>query len=246
MPLLVLAAMLGIVGYGIANGGGFSARFARLVRQSSRPRVILAWAIGTFVSYGVTSVVAIALLGRDAAYADMPFELRLVAWRLGLSGTTDPETLRWFALSAGLGAAIGILLLLLLRLAGRTPIGLRYRSPAAVRERGDVLAASALALAAGVSEELFFRLALPLVVAIVSGSGVIGIAIGWAAFVALHRHQGRVGMVAVGLIGGALTFLYLASGQLWLVICLHVAIDLNALVLRPIISGRGSARIAKS
>ena len=39
--------------------------------------------------------------------------------------------------------------------------------------------------------------------------------------------------LGVALVGAALTYLYLLTGRLWVVMLVHVAIDLNALILRP-------------
>ena len=100
--------------------------------------------------------------------------------------------------------------------------------------RGDeVGAALALSAAAGIGEELFFRLTVPLLAASVFGSAVLGCALGWALFTLAHRYQGRGGMLAVSVVGAVLGWLYLATGQLWVVIVLHALVDANALVVRP-------------
>jgi membrane protease YdiL (CAAX protease family) len=131
------------------------------------------------------------------------------------------------------GIAAGVGILAIRRRLGKRQIGFAYRSPAVARERDERLPATLLALSAGVSEELFFRLTLPLLFALVFGQGALGLALSLAAFAALHRHQGVLGMIAVTLVGAWLTYLYLLTGALWVAILLHVLIDLHALVLRP-------------
>lgn len=233
MAWALLAAALGIVGYGVAHGGGFSARFAALVGRTSRSRVVLGWAMGTGITYGLSSLVALALLGRGSAVAIMPDELAQAAWGLGLPARSDATVAATLGGCALLGAAGGVAILWVRRRMGRGAIGLRYRSPAAATSRGEAPAAIALALAAGVGEELFFRLLLPLLFALTIGSANAGFAVSLVAFTMLHRHQGTVGMVAVAITGAALTYLYLLTGALWVLVVVHVAIDLNALILRP-------------
>ena len=188
---------------------------------------------GTFITYGATSVIALFALGRGDGFVSIPVELRDAAWALGLPASIDTATLRVLGACLALGIALGIGVLVVRRRRGKMPIGLRYRSPAAWRAGDAAFPVVALSLAAGVAEEAFFRLTLPLLVAACFGSGLAGILVGWIAFVALHRHQGVVGMLAVGLVGAALTLVYLATGRLWVVMFLHVVIDLNALLLRP-------------
>lgn len=99
-----------------------------------------------------------------------------------------------------------------------------------------------LAISAGVTEELFFRLWLPLIVTLACGSGAVGMGVGTAAFAAMHRYQGWAGMAA-NLIGGALlAALYMGTGSLWVAIAVHALVDLNALVLRPWVASRVVAR----
>ncbi|RDE04878.1 CPBP family intramembrane glutamic endopeptidase [Sphingomonas aracearum] len=106
------------------------------------------------------------------------------------------------------------------------------------RWREELPAAAFLSLVAGVSEELFFRLVLPVLFALVGGGALAGFVVGTAAFALLHRYQGWRGMLATALVGIVLAVLYLASGQLWVAMAAHAAIDLNALVVRPLAGGR--------
>nr|WP_246346552.1 CPBP family intramembrane glutamic endopeptidase [Sphingomonas endophytica] len=95
-----------------------------------------------------------------------------------------------------------------------------------------------LAIVAGVTEELFFRLLLPLLIAIVSGSALLGFAGTTAAFGYAHRYQGWRGVIGTVIAGVLLALVYLVSGRLWAAMLVHAAIDLNGLVLRPMLAGR--------
>jgi membrane protease YdiL (CAAX protease family) len=236
MPAAVLlAAMLGLVVWNIRNGRGFSAKLADLIGRTSRKRAVFGWAAGTAIYFGWTSAMALVLLNRVDAIVTIPVELQAAAWRLGLPGEAAPGDVTWLLLYLCGGLLLGLSALLILRRMGRAPAGIRYRSPAAVRQAGEWPGAVALSLAAGIGEELFFRLTLPLLVAIVTGSGLAGCAVGLVAFGASHRHQGWAGVLATGIVGVFLAGLYLLTGQLWLAMLVHVVIDLNALVLRPML-----------
>lgn len=106
------------------------------------------------------------------------------------------------------------------------------------RTRGELGWGVLLSFTAGISEELFFRLLLPLLIALVSGSAAAGFVVATLLFGVAHRYQGWAGVAATTLTGALLAFGYLLTASLAAVIALHVAIDLNALVLRPILSGR--------
>nr|WP_243845745.1 MULTISPECIES: CPBP family intramembrane glutamic endopeptidase [Sphingomonas] len=105
------------------------------------------------------------------------------------------------------------------------------------KTREDILPAIALAISAGISEELFFRLFLPLLIALVSGSALAGTIIAALCFGGVHRYQGWRGVVATTLSGVALSVLYGLTNSVWMAIAFHIAIDINALVVRPMARG---------
>lgn len=87
------------------------------------------------------------------------------------------------------------------------------------------------------TEELAFRLAIPLLVARLTGSALAGFALGTALFVALHRYQSWPGLIGVTITAAVFTVGYLATGALWLVMLVHAAIDVIALAVRPWLAG---------
>ncbi len=239
---LLLAAALGLVGHGWWSGRSLAARIAAAVRgaAASRPRGALGWAAGIAVMYGLTSLGGLALLGRSPAVVAMPSEFAAAAAELGVA-PLGPSAIRDILIAIGGGFALGAAAVALMAWCGWRVIGPRYRSPAIAATGGEAGAALLLAAAAGVGEELFFRLLVPLLTALTVGSGVAGCVLGWALFTLAHRYQGRGGMAAVALVGAVLGWLYLATGQLWLVILLHTLVDANALVLRPWLERRFSS-----
>lgn len=139
-----------------------------------------------------------------------------------------------FAIGLPLGIVVVAVRVAWSRRRGRpVPPGIIAPAPLAARNARDMLPATATALVAGVTEELAFRLFIPLTAALASGSALLGFGLATAAFVALHRYQSWLGQIGVALTGVALIALYLSTGALWLVIAVHATIDVMALAIRP-------------
>ncbi|KTT65241.1 hypothetical protein NS319_18185 [Sphingomonas sanguinis] len=105
------------------------------------------------------------------------------------------------------------------------------------RERREVKYALALSVVAGVTEEAFFRLYLPLLVAMLTGQAWIGFAASLILFGAMHRYQGWAGVLATTALGAVMTGLYLMTGSLWVVMLVHTLVDVNGLVVLPLTNG---------
>lgn len=93
-----------------------------------------------------------------------------------------------------------------------------------------------VSLNAGLSEELFFRLALPLLLTPLVGSGLAF----WLAVLIFglgHIYQGLWGVVTTTLVGAILGFVYLYSGNIWLAVAIHAGIDIWSLVVMPVLIG---------
>src|SRR3546814_20674576 len=79
------------------------------------------------------------------------------------------------------------------------------------RGRGEMLHAAASALAAGITEELYFRLLLPLTIALVTGNALVGFAVATLLFgIAQRSHRWR-GVRAPRAVGAVPAFGYLAA-----------------------------------
>ncbi|MEH3098981.1 CPBP family intramembrane glutamic endopeptidase [Sphingomonas adhaesiva] len=208
-------------GYG---GSRIRRRFAR--------RAVRHW-----LWFGMPALLMLASLGRIEALAGLPPEFvpaRIALARL-IGGTLAPgDLLRVTAI----GVVSGGVVLALVERRRRRPLGVGDIEAVLPRTRRELPWGVLTSISAGVSEELFFRLLIPLLVAGVLGSAVPGFAVATALFGWAHRYQGRIGMVATASAGASLAAAYLLTGAFWIAVALHVVIDLNALVLRPALSGR--------
>lgn len=94
---------------------------------------------------------------------------------------------------------------------------------------------AALSVAAGVTEEVTYRGLLVLTLALVLPGADPRVVVAAAAvlFGVAHTYQGWTGMLATGVVGAALTGLYLATGSLLVPMVLHVLLDLRVLLLAP-------------
>lgn len=227
----LLAAVLLQLGLRIAGKETVAARVLPL--RGGPP--FLAWAGRLWLSFGVPALLGLLVLGRVGSLGTLPPEFAPAAALARTFGRFEAgPILTGLVLGSALAAGLSWLHV---RRGGRPfQLGRPPRLPAAARE---LPAAAVLAVSAGVTEELYFRLLLPLLVAAVTGSAVLGVAVSALLFGAVHRYQGPVGMLATGLAGLFLGTVYLASGELWLAMACHATIDLNALVVRPWLGWRG-------
>lgn len=233
---LLLAAALGAYVWYL-KGGPFAARvlagrrFARLLLRSA-------------TLFGGGGVAGLALLGRLDALVVVPPPFAAIAEaaeRL-LPGMHSIEALGMVGGGLVAGGLIG---------AGLSRWRRRVFAFGDVRavlprSRGELGWAAVLALQSGVSEELFFRLLLPLLIAGLTGSAWVGFGAATALFGFAHRYQGWAGMLATAAVGALLALIYLASGRLWVAMALHAAINLNGLVLRPLAMGLSSSAATPS
>ena len=178
--------------------------------------------------FALPTIVALALLGRLGALSTLPAEFAAARALLPAMAPRDVVT------GALAGTAIGLVAAGWRARRGGRPIG----RPGALmpRRRAELPWGAAVAIVAGVAEEPFFRLLLPLLVVLAGGDAVAGTVLSALIFAGLHRYQGWRGTIATGAFGLVMAAMYLISGALWLVVLLHVLIDLNGLVLWPALS----------
>ena len=203
----------------------------------SRRRRFLLRALRPTLHFALLTLVALVALGRLDTLATLPAEFaaaRVAA--IDLAGGTMPlDVLAWSTLG---GLAVGgVIAGLVERWRGR-PVTLGDVGSVLPSTRGELAWGALLSVTAGATEELFFRLLLPLLLVLCGIPGVAAFALACVLFGAAHRYQGAAGMVATALVGAVLTLAYLLSGSLVAAVLLHVVIDLNALVVRPVLSGR--------
>ncbi|WP_375380351.1 CPBP family intramembrane glutamic endopeptidase [uncultured Sphingomonas sp.] len=215
-----------------------------MVRQVRGARAAPMWrgnrfrrfAIGALWRFGLPVPVLLVLAGRASALVMVPPEFAPVTRLLGL-GDRDPWLVGGMVAGAllGMAAASGIAAWRAWR--GRSPrywfgefASLEATDPA---DRGW---ATVLSFVAGLTEEGYFRLLLPLLAAMArpgGGGALAGFAGSTALFGFAHRYQGWRGVATTTVVGAGLTALYLGSGSLALAIGYHALIDVGSLVVRP-------------
>lgn len=194
------------------------ARYARSIRNA-------------YLHFGVTAVAVLALTGRLGALLAMPGEFAPAADRLG-AAPGDP---RLVAIYVG-GLTVGMVASNAISWWRRGRPSRWFPDVAWLYAReGETGIVKVLAIAAGVTEEPFFRVALPLLIARVTGSATIAFAAAAVLFGLCHRYQGWKGIVLTTLSGAVLSVIYLQTGSLAFAIAVHAAIDFNILVVRPAI-----------
>jgi membrane protease YdiL (CAAX protease family) len=211
-------------------------RIKRLPDTASRQKTYRLWIAKAAIAFVLPAVIGLVLLGRLDALVTVPPEFDALRTLLpSFQGDSRAELLGMIGGSALVGLIIGAVLATrgnwrILKTIGNVGSLLP-------RNRPEIAHAAAMSIAAGISEEIAFRLFLPLLIALVSGSAFVAFGIAVAAFGAMHLYQGRAGVVATTLVGALMAAVYLMTGELWLAMVLHALVDLNSLVLRPMLTG---------
>lgn len=197
-----------------------------------RSRRFLVWIGRAWLRYALTSILVLVVIGRLDALWTLPAEFDGMVALLG-SSPGDP----WLMATFAGGIVGGMVIADAVAMWRQGWRGRRRRwlpdysqLEAQPGERG---AASLLALTAGLVEEPFFRLALPLLIARVTGDAVAGFVIAVVLFGLAHRYQGWKGIVLTMVSGAVLTILYVQTGSLLFAAVMHAAIDFNLLVIQP-------------
>lgn len=208
------------------------ALFKAAQTTEERQRFYLRWTVEGFAFMSGASVIALLLLGRLGALWQFPAELERSAEAVA-AFTSDGNS----SLLAGVagGAVVGLLTAIAITSKKRNERSIVVGDIEALipRNRAEILRTLPLALNAGLSEEIFFRLALPLLFAEATGHPVLGCALAAVIFGLVHIYQGWAGVLATMLLGFVMTGVYLATGSLLLPIALHAALDCVHLVIRP-------------
>lgn len=211
--------------------------FKEVADSAVRRRFYLSWAAQNFVLLGCGSLVTALVLGRYLPLLTLPPEFEQFA--AGLSPPEGVDQSEEGRLGLVIGLVIGLAIAISLqvwrmRRASKALLGdVDAMIPRNWLER---LAVLPLCLSAGFSEELFFRLALPLLLATITGSVMVGFAASTIIFGLIHAYQGWKGMVATTLAGAFFTYVYLRTGSLIRPILLHALLDVVALIVRPVLA----------
>ena len=234
MALVVLALALAAYGYFFKGDFGRVSELAAVQPPGWRRRRYRIWIVKSWVLFAAPALIGLALLGQLGAVAAMPSAFFGLALQAGYPAPVFGEGI---AIGLVAGSILGAAWTLVRRRRGKLPAMLGDFSTLLPRERGEGWLAAGSALSAGVTEELYFRLLVPLAIAEATGSAEAGFAVSTVLFALAHRYQRWLGVVATGAVGVLLAWLYLQSGALWVAMAVHAAIDLNGLVVRPMLAG---------
>lgn len=243
--ITALAAILGLLAWQTVRDRRDYALFKTVQDTHSRRAFMWRWSVLCTAMFAGGGVLILLALGRIDALWGLPAEFApLVPTR---SAEELAQTNSDYALGLAIGASISVIataVIWRLRIAKmRQPI-VGDVEPLLPREAGEYRYAATLAFAAGITEEIFFRLALPLLAYHATGNAIAAFAIAGITFGLMHWYQGWKGVAATTAVGALLAWLYLSSGSLLKPILVHIAIDLVALVIRPALAAHFNSRSA--
>ncbi len=230
LAIIVLNIVAGPHGYRLlaeAGGAGRKAFYRRMLAAQ-------------LVQFTLPPVLGLAILGRVRTVTELPPEFWPVSAMLrggAPAVMVDPFFTGLFVAATIAAVPLGAFLTWRrVRKGKRAFAHIGHVSALLPRDRDEVVLGAAISVAAGIGEELFFRLVLPLLLAAYFG-GVAAIAVAIVLFGLAHAYQGWKGVTITTLVGALFAVMYLMSGSLAAAMLFHIAIDLMSLVVRPVIRG---------
>jgi membrane protease YdiL (CAAX protease family) len=236
--VLLLTLCIAEMVYFVRNDRADYSAFKLLSKTLARRQRFRVWIIKSFFLFSGTSLVALTLLHRLTALFALPPEFVPIAAQLHQ---------RFPDIHLNSGFLVGFIPAVLIGgVAGGILFAKKSASKVGAPALGDVehlmprnwpetVHTAALSLNAGLSEELYFRLLLPLLLISVTGNAFAAFLVAALLFGAVHAYQGVVGVLATTVLGAVFTAIYLATGTIWIPIALHATLDLIGLVVRPTI-----------
>ena len=233
----VIPLVLGMIYFlrtGIAEYGVFKATTKTEDRQGFYRR----WTFRSFLIFSVVTIGLLTVFGRIDALFILPDEFVPLAEQLATVFADENEVLDpnfvWIILFAMAASAILSPSLITYLSRGKAEAFIAGDVlPLLPRNREEKSWAAAISANAGLGEELFFRLLLPLLFTYVFGNVLLAFVAAAIVFGVIHSYQGWVGVLATTVLGALLMLIYLGTENLWVVIAVHAAIDLNGLILQP-------------
>ncbi len=226
--------------------------YERLKAQTEsaiRQKIFLKWTLQSFFMFSVFAVTCLVIFGRVENLFDFPTEFTPLRRAL-INFIQDGDDYRLpigYVLAGSLVMSSALGGIIASRFASKkddqSDIADHHATVgdfAALipRNAAERKLATLISLNAGIGEEIFFRLTLPLFLFFVLDNAVVAFLIASIVFGVMHIYQGWVGVLATGFLGLVFTFLYIWTGTLLLPIIVHVLIDMNGLVLRSYLMNR--------
>jgi len=235
--LVLLVVLCGLAWMSWRDSRDYAA-FKKFDSSADRVRFYRRWTFVPMALFGVGGLAVLLTFGRLDLLYSLPVEFApLIA---PFEAVSEPEG---SSFETVLGMASGLLLGLTItaviwrrRLKKMSQPVVGDIEALLPRNGKEVACCIPLALNAGISEEIFYRAALPLLVLEATGSVWASLTISIAAFGLAHWYQGWKGVLATSAMGALFFWLYLSSGSVIKPIAMHVLIDMIGLVIRPLVS----------
>lgn len=230
-----LAVSLATVWWFFRNDVADYAVFKLLTRSADRQRRYLVWTFKSFALFIGLSLLNLLVLGRLHAPFALPTEFGTASIPLRSVFSHSPSLGAALLVGVGCGLLAGVILGVILA-KKRPKASLPFVGdvePLLSRNGAEAVCVGLLSVNAGVSEELFFRLVLPLLLVSLFGNAVLCFVVAAVVFGISHWYQGVAGVVATTVLGLALTVVYLGTGNLFVAMAVHAGLDLFNTVVRP-------------
>jgi membrane protease YdiL (CAAX protease family) len=237
MPIL-LAICLAALAWTTWQDVADYAAFKQLTLTGDRQRRYRVWVLKSALLFLALPATCLVLLGRSSAIVSAPAEFAGAShWVRSVSPLAGLGPAFLGGMVGG-SVSIGVFAVIWAQRAARE--GGAHRMPTLgdigalmPRNGRETLWTALMSLNAGVSEEIFFRLTLPLLITLCTGNAALAFVVASLIFGAAHVYQGWVGVAATTVLGFVFAGLYLATGSLLLPIAVHFGVDLMGLVVRP-------------
>ncbi len=210
----------------------------------------LRWILESLALYGLSAVICLFIIGQFASLFSMPEFLRDFSNAISIISEEHQRSNLFHRMLRGVAMSVVPILVFGYPLVtlymtykqhrdndyriGRNTFNekrnLDYLMPINSKER---IFTFFLSINAGFSEEIYFRLLIPTLLYIITGSVFIAIMGSTIWFGLMHYYQGIGGMMATFVVGLLLFLVYLITRSIWMAILTHIIIDLNGLVLAP-------------
>lgn len=241
--LAILLAMAAFTVDNVLNGRKRHARFKGLETTAERQLAFKRRIYKSFLKYGIFSLLGLILLGRINAIWQFPpeyaaFRFRLFPHFLGLPSGDTQILIQIFCLEIMMGIVIGSVLLPVITFLKKSRKALILGDVQSLLPRNiqEMKWGALVSANAGVSEELYFRLLMPLAIYNLSGNLLLAFAVSSLVFGIVHAYQGLIGVAATLIAGLLFCGVFILSGNLLFAMALHALIDLRALVISPAIT----------